>query len=139
MPQTVTVASKLPFPFVLAVKDKTGLMREHTIRGNAVPVGQSRPYLVGGKTKAMKAGDALQTYEDGACALTPDVDAEFFEAWRKEWADAAFVKNGFIFAHSQTASATSIARERQALRTGLEGLDPDAPAPGLKPDKPTDA
>jgi hypothetical protein len=135
MPATVTVASKLPFPLLLEMPVGSGAeTRRVPIRGNAVRPGQSRPYLAGGEEKAIKFSGDEQTYIVGAAALTPNVDADFWNAWLKAYGDAPYVKNGFVFAHGSHDGAAKMAGERASMRTGLEGLDADKPAPHLTKD-----
>ncbi len=64
--------------------------------------------------------------------LTENVDAEFWEAWKKAHAKLPYVKNELVFAYADTRSAQDMAQERQNERTGLEGLDPDKPGKDLE-------
>ena len=65
--------------------------------------------------------------------LTNNVDAEFWEAWKKAHAKLPYVKNELVFAYKDKRSAQDMAEERQKERTGMEGLDPDKPGKDLKP------
>lgn len=60
----------------------------------------------------------------GGYGITENVPAEFFNEWMRRNAKHAAVVNGLIFAHSETKSAESMARERATNVTGLEPVDP---------------
>jgi hypothetical protein len=64
--------------------------------------------------------------------LTSNVDAEFFNAWKKAHRDLAVVKNELIFAYGDMDSAEDMAEERYKEKTGLEGLNPDKPGKDLE-------
>ncbi len=61
------------------------------------------------------------------------MDKELFDAWYDAHKDYQPVKQGLIFAHEKPESAKAIAKERGKVKSGFEGLDPNAPAPGLAP------
>ncbi|WP_063584250.1 hypothetical protein [Achromobacter ruhlandii] len=63
-----------------------------------------------------------------------DVPADFWEAWTKLYPDFQPLKKEMIFAQGSERSATAKAKERKAEKSGLEGLDPEAPAAGIKPE-----
>lgn len=62
------------------------------------------------------------------------VDKEFFEQWAKQYAEFKPLKDGLIFAQDREDSARREAEEKKDEKTGFEGLDPSAPAPGIKAD-----
>lgn len=70
----------------------------------------------------------------GGYGITEGVDAAFFEAWKKTYADSPAVKNGLVFAHGKTGDVEAQAREQAEIRTGLEPLDPEKPGPNLEPE-----
>lgn len=104
MAGTVTVGCKLPQGLEIQVGDKTAVLN-----------GLNQSAIIGGH------------------GITEGVDKELFDAWMIQRKDSAVVKNGFVFAHEKLASAQAEARNRQSNKTGLEGLDPNKPAPGIKP------
>jgi hypothetical protein len=57
-------------------------------------------------------------------ALTPGVDKAFFDLWLDQNKTADMVKNGLLFAHSETRSVEAQARDHEAIKSGLERLDP---------------
>ena len=61
------------------------------------------------------------------------VDKDFFEGWLAEFKDFPAVKGGHIFAHENAEKVKGQAKERAKEKTGFDGLDPSAPAPGVKP------
>lgn len=69
----------------------------------------------------------------GGFGITEGVPKEFFDEWMRQHKDHPAVKQGLIFAHAQPRSVEDMAIERKELKTGLEGLDPEKPAPGIKP------
>lgn len=103
---TVTVACKLP----------NGLIMD--IPGAKEPV-----HLKGANHEDAIAGHGLT-----------EVDADFWDAWTKLYADFQPLRKEMIFAQGSERSAAAKAKERKDEKTGLEGLDPEAPAAGIKPE-----
>ncbi len=68
----------------------------------------------------------------GGYGLTEGVDKDAFEKWIKTHADQAYVKNELVFAQAKTNSAESKAKENASVKSGLEGLPQDKPAPGIE-------
>lgn len=85
----------------------------------------------GGKRVTLNGSNASVVI--GGHGITEGVDADFFDAWMKAHEDYQPVKQGLIFAHGKTASVQAMAKERASNKSGFEGLNPDAPAPGIKP------
>lgn len=112
---TVTVACKLPHGLHLQLPGHPRV----TVRGNAEPRGAD---LVNYRGKPIEAG----------YALTHGVDAAFWAQWLKLHEKMDIVAKGFIFAHAQTQSVKSHAREYEGLMSGLEPIDPDKPGKGLE-------
>lgn len=105
--QTVTVGCKLP----------NGLHLDHA-----------------GKRVTLNGANASQII--GGCGFTTDVDKDFFDAWCTSHADFPPLKLGLIFAQNKKMSTEAEAREKETLKTGFEGLDPEKPMPGItKADK----
>lgn len=67
----------------------------------------------------------------GGYGLTP-VDKEFFDAWKAEYASFEPLKNNLIFEQATERSAVSQATEQAEVKSGLEPLDLDKPAAGVK-------
>lgn len=62
-----------------------------------------------------------------------DSQVEAFNDWLTgPGATLAAVERGFIFLASNERNAADQAREQTNERTGLEGLDPNKPAPGIE-------
>lgn len=70
----------------------------------------------------------------GGHGVTHNVDSEFFTKWLEANKESVIVKKGLIFAHEKTASVESQAKEKETNKTGLEGIDPNKPAAGIKPE-----
>jgi hypothetical protein len=107
--ETVTVACKLPSGLHLRVNGQTVTLRGcgHTF-GNAPPGAAS-----------------------GGYALTPNVPLDFWEAWLAINADSDVVRKGVVFSASKTVDARARAVEQAAVRSGFEGVNPQAPGDGL--------
>lgn len=121
---TVTIACKLPHGIVLrafrlvetqevtpqgsrTIKKAERLPGEFTIHGNSVP----------------ENGPSRQRIEFGF-ALTPGCPKDLWERWLEANKDSPMVQNGLIFAHGSERSAVAEAREKEAVRSGFERLDP---------------
>jgi hypothetical protein len=68
----------------------------------------------------------------GGYGLTENVDKAAFDKWIKTHADQPYVKNELVFAQAKTNSAESKAKENADVKSGLEGLPQDKPAPGIE-------
>ena len=60
----------------------------------------------------------------GAYGLTPNVDAELWEAVKAKYQHMAIFRNGLIFAVGDNRSAKSEAKNRASLRHGAEPIEP---------------
>src|SRR5580765_5333748 len=109
MMPTVTVACKLPNGLQLELEGKPRVI----IKGTSVPYG-------------------APTHDVGGYALTPNVDADFFNEWQAKYKDYVPVKRGLIFAYTKPQDATARAMEMRDEKSGLEPIDPDKPGPGLE-------
>lgn len=70
----------------------------------------------------------------GGYGMTANVPADAFDVWMDEHKHFPYVRNGFVFKHSDMASARAHAKEMRNERTRLEPLDPTAEKGGLKHD-----
>ncbi len=68
----------------------------------------------------------------GGYGLTEGVDKDAFEKWLEVHKNQLYVKNELVFAQSKANSAQSKANENASVKTGLEGLPQDKPAPGIE-------
>lgn len=65
--------------------------------------------------------------------VTP-VDKDFWDAWRKSLGGGfAPLDSGAIFAVPTLSAAKGEAKSRRNVKTGLEGLNPNNPGPGIVP------
>jgi hypothetical protein len=62
------------------------------------------------------------------------VDEGFWSTWTTAYKDFPPLKKGLVFAQAKEASAAAEAKEKKDVKTGLEGLDPQAPGAKLKPE-----
>jgi hypothetical protein len=133
MPATVTVGSKLPWPLIIHLFDKNGEKKTVTLNGVSQEPGKMQPLARGGRENSAVSSGFRHSFMRGASALTHNVDAEFWAEWSKQYKEAPYLANGLVYAHNQAASVEAMAVDKTDLRTGLEGLDGAAPAPGIKP------
>lgn len=110
MEDTVTIACKLPSGLHLEVNG-----RRVTVKGNAHQFGIAPP------------GQA-----SGGYALTPGVSKDFWEAWLKIHGESDVVRKGLIFSSTRTIDARARGTEQAAVRSGFEGIEPEAPGAGLE-------
>jgi hypothetical protein len=85
----------------------------------------------GGKSAILNGANSSKII--GGYGLTP-VDKDFFDAWKAEYATFSPLKDGLIFEQANERSAASQAKEQEEIKSGLEPLDLDKPAPGIKPE-----
>ncbi|ELY4670902.1 hypothetical protein ACOJBQ_003914 [Cronobacter muytjensii] len=68
----------------------------------------------------------------GGYGLTEGVDKDAFEKWMEVHKNQPYVKNELVFAQAKSNSAQSKANENASVKSGLEGLPQDKPAPGIE-------
>lgn len=68
----------------------------------------------------------------GGYGLTEGVEKDAFEKWLEVHKNQLYVKNELVFAQAKANSAQSKANENAGVKTGLEGLPQDKPAPGIE-------
>ncbi|ELQ6249048.1 hypothetical protein AUN02_14555 [Cronobacter sakazakii] len=68
----------------------------------------------------------------GGYGLTEGVDKDAFEKWLEAHKNQPYVKNELVFAQAKANSAQSKATENASVKSGLEGLPQDKPAPGIE-------
>jgi hypothetical protein len=106
---TVTVAAKLPNGVHLDLQKDNGQRTRVTLNG-------------------FNHSDAV-----GGFGMTHNVNAAFFAEWLEKNKSLDMVKNGLIFAHAEVKSVVDVALNSEDLKSGLEPLNPDKPAPGIEP------
>jgi hypothetical protein len=128
MPDTVTVACKLPHGLVLRLHEMEDV-NEPTAGGGfrkskrakvvaeKVVKGYSRRF-----DRRLEPAPAAQS---SSFALTPGVDAEFFKKWLAQNHDLDAVKNNLIWAHSETDMVEGFIKEHEAQKSGFEPIDPN--------------
>lgn len=125
--ETVTVALKSPHGIILQLHDQVevsvpvmgGGMRMETqfrpsadlgatfrLNGNAVPFGESPKHTI-----------------VGGFALTHGVPKDFWEAWLKQNPRLGIVTSNLIHAYDTVDAAAGEARDKRAVRSGLEPLN----------------
>ncbi|MCI0311949.1 hypothetical protein E7W35_12745 [Cronobacter sakazakii] len=68
----------------------------------------------------------------GGYGLTEGVDKDAFEKWLEVHKNQPYVKNELVFAQAKANRAQSKATENASIKSGLEGLPQDKPAPGIE-------
>ncbi|NPT59097.1 hypothetical protein [Paraburkholderia elongata] len=124
---TVTVASKFPMDFTLRLFDFVkryepvmgGGQREFKI---AEPRHGSKDFIVQGNSWPQNKGPHQQI--NCGYAITHGIPKAFWDEWLEQNRESAFVVNGMLFAHAETASTMAEAKEKEKEKSGLERLDP---------------
>ncbi|MFM0141740.1 hypothetical protein [Paraburkholderia sp. RL18-085-BIA-A] len=132
---TVTVASKFPMDFTLRIYDF--VKRYEPVMGGGtreVKIAErrrgSKEFIVQGNSWAQNRGPH-QTLNFGY-AITSGIPKAFWDEWLEQNKDADYVVNGMLFAHAETASTMSEAREKEKEKSGLERLDPNKLPKGIE-------
>lgn len=68
---------------------------------------------------------------EGAFGVT-QVEKEFMDKFIATYQDAAYIQNNAVFIQKDERSVKAQGKELEKSKTGLEGLDPENPAPGVK-------
>lgn len=129
MADQVIVACKLPSGLLAEVVNNSGVRVRVAFNGSAAARRLERADERGNPIDM----GPLQSVK-GGYGLTP-VDADFWEQWIKENAEYPAVKAGLIFASSTSKGAATTpdaAAERAEIRSGLEPIDPNKPAPKIE-------
>lgn len=120
---TVTVGCKLP----------SGLVME------LIEVGNGLLPAVKGKTVTLAGANSLRVGMVGnplnGRFATTQVEEEFAKAWFERNKNLECVRTGLVFPCEKPNAAESMAKERDAVKTGLEPLDPKKPPSGIEVDK----
>lgn len=88
---------------------------------------------VDGKQVAVAGFRSKEVRIIGGYGLT-QVDKELWDAWLETHKDQPYVKNSLVFAQENGNSARSQAKEQEKLKSGLDPLPQNNPAPGIKRD-----
>lgn len=59
-------------------------------------------------------------------AVTEEVDADFWDAWKAANPEFPALKSGALFVAGSAAHVAAIAKELKGEKTGLEALDPES-------------
>lgn len=122
---TVTVACKLPHGMILRVFDM--VEKDEAVMGGGfrtAKVAQERAARVMINGNAHPQNEAPRSQIAAGFALTHNVNKEFWEQWLSQNKDSDVVANGLIFAHGSESSAVAESKDKVAVRSGLERLDP---------------
>jgi hypothetical protein len=123
---TVTVMCKLPWGFILQLEEE---------RQDTDP--QSRKEFKAWHRKGEQITITGANYghigKRGVAGFgITEVDAEIWEQWKTQKAGWAPLEQKFVFASQSSDKAEGQAKEQRSMKTGLEPLDPDKPAPGIE-------
>lgn len=80
----------------------------------------------------LKLHGSHSAYEVAGHGMTRGVDAAMWAKIEAHYADAAWLKNGFVFASTSPESAADQAEEREDEKSGFEPIDPDALPRGIE-------
>jgi hypothetical protein len=125
---TVTVASKLPMPMILALH--TRVRKTEPIAGGGIREFDAYEkrfdapeFIVAGNSHPQNQGPKAQIV--GGFALTSGIPKDFWDEWCEQNKGHVALKNSMLFAHSEIASVTSKATDLQNERSGMERINPD--------------
>lgn len=88
--------------------------------GCVLRVGETEVILSGANSSNIVGGYGLTT-----------VPSDLWDEWLAKYKDCDLVKKNTVFMQSNMAKAAAQAKEQAEIRTGMEPLNPDAPAPGV--------
>jgi hypothetical protein len=131
---TVTVACKLPNGLYLDIGrkgDTAGFTRRFEVRGPAQQENTDMRPRGRMPDGTMMLHHKQPVVTPGGYALTSGIPEDFWLQWLEEHKEMEIVKKNFIFAMPRPADAAARAREQAELRTGLEPISQDKPAPGI--------
>lgn len=133
---TVTVACKLPHGLILRIFDMKET-QEPVMGGGyrATKTAQEREQRITVFGVAHPQNAAPKCEIVAGYAITHDVPKDFWNLWLQQNKESAVVKNNLIFAHDTIESTKAEAKEKIAVRSGLERLDPEKLPKGLERDK----
>ena len=124
MGATVTVACKLPNGLVIQ-NEQSREENEPVLGGGTRKV--TRFYPKGDPVKlngyAAPFGQAPKCLVVGGYALTPGVDAEFWEEWWAFHQQDDLVRNKILFAYERQDRTEAVAREHRSTKSGLEPMN----------------
>jgi hypothetical protein len=127
--ETVTVASKLPFPLIIRAFDMVKRyddggkreIEESRERANLRFTIQGVPNPASVKSRTENMAQII-----GGYALTPNVPADLWKAWFEDNKTSDYVINKLIYARDKSADVEAIAKNNaKAARSGLEPLNPE--------------
>ena len=110
MAELVSVGCKLPNGLQVTLDGKTVILN-------------------GAATTAMRGLDGA--IPEGAFGVT-QVEKDFMDKFVETYKDAAYIQNNAIFIQKDDRSVKAQGKDLEKTKTGLEGLDQDNPAPGVK-------
>lgn len=136
MAETVTVACKIPAGFWLRVFKLVDF--DEPLMGGGlrtVKRAQELPDRVRLNGFAHPQDSAPDQPIVGGFGLTHGVPKEFWGLWLEQNKDSDIVLNGLIFADPKPGMTEGQAREKSAVKSGLERLDPANPPKGIEWEK----
>ncbi|HGJ4729113.1 TPA: hypothetical protein ACJGQJ_001198 [Salmonella enterica subsp. enterica serovar Mgulani] len=110
MAEMVSVGCKLPNGLQVTLDGKTVILN-------------------GAATTALRGLDGA--IPEGAFGVT-QVEKDFMDKFIATYQDAAYIQNNAVFIQKDERSVKAQGKDLEKAKTGLEGLDPENPAPGVK-------
>lgn len=134
---TVCIGCKLPAGLILELDNITTVATPMS-GGREVPVHapSGKKFEIIGSKANEENSPQHRLLEEGTARVAfgygmTDIPADFWEAWSTQHKGFPPLELGQIFAVQNSRDAAGEAKNRKALKTGLEGMDPDKPAPGI--------
>lgn len=124
MPGTVTVGCKVPNGIIIRafkLEPRQELLQGGGTRDIKVAVSHGAPIKINGPGRIDRI---VRGPESSGYALTHNVDADIWDAWREANKDGELVRNELVIAHMKQTEVSAVARANDTRKTGLEPMDP---------------
>lgn len=124
MPGTVTVGCKIPNGIILRafkLESRQELLLGGGSREIKVAAPHGAPIKINGPGRLDRV---VRGPEFSGYALTHNVDADVWDAWKEANKDGELVRNELVIAHAKQQEVSAVARANDTRKTGLEPMDP---------------
>lgn len=78
-----------------------------------------------GQHEPIKLHGSASPYAIAGHGITAGVPVETWDAIKTQYADAKWLKDGFVFANGKPQDTADEAKDREAIKSGLEPIKPD--------------
>jgi hypothetical protein len=124
--ETVSVASRLPFPLILRTFDMVPKWDDGGKREIKVPQQRPETFTINGLGTPPKTRREDQAQIIGGYVITHNVPIDIWKAWFEDNKRSDFIVNKLVFANEKPADVEDRAKNNgKAARSGLEPLNPE--------------